>query len=110
TRMNLAAFSPGGVVMKYKNLVKLCLVLTSVVLIAAAGCASGKGAYSSSRAATPQGPAFEVASMLSGTYKLNDGSSDLRLQIGSTGGVGSSFDLLATASGTYQGKPLSQQG
>jgi len=96
--------------MKYRNTVKLCLVLTPLFLAATLGCASGKGAYSSSRAAAPQGPAFEVASMLSGTYKLKDESSDLRLQIGSTGGVGSSFDLLATASGTYQGKPLSQQG
>jgi hypothetical protein len=96
--------------MKHNHAIKLCLVSASIVLAAAAGCASGTGGSSSSASSTPQGPAFEVASMLSGTYQLRDDKSDLRLQIGSTSGAGSNFNLLATASGTYEGRDLHQQG
>jgi hypothetical protein len=107
---DLATLLTGGVVMKHKHTVKASLLLASI-LLAAIGCASAKGGAPYSRsAAPPQGPAFEVASMLSGTYKLRDSNSDLRLQIGSTSGVGSSFNLLATTSGTYNGKDLHQQG
>jgi len=96
--------------MKHKHTVKASLLLASI-LLAAVGCASGRSGSPYSRsAAPPQGPAFEVASMLSGTYKLRDSNSDLRLQIGSTSGVGSSFNLLATTTGTYNGKDLHQQG
>jgi len=97
--------------MKHKHTIKASLLLASI-LLAAIGCASAKGGapYSRSAAAPPQGPAFEVASMLSGTYKLRDSNSDLRLQIGSTSGTGSAFNLLATTSGTYNGKDLHQQG
>jgi hypothetical protein len=92
--------------MKYQSLPKLILVPILVFFAAATGCASGTGGSS----AAVQGPAFDVASMLSGTYKLRDDNSDVRLQIGSTGGVGSNFSLLATASGTYEGRALNQQG
>jgi hypothetical protein len=96
--------------MQYNNhALKICLVTAALLL--AAGCASGsKAGANSSAASAPQGPAFEVASMLSGTYKLRDDSSDVQLQIGTTGGAGSSFNLLATASGTYAGRDLHQQG
>ncbi|HEV8579477.1 MAG TPA: hypothetical protein VGX68_10385 [Thermoanaerobaculia bacterium] len=96
--------------MKYNQAIKLCLVSASLLLAAAAGCASGNAGTKSSASSAPQGPAFQVASMLSGTYQLRDGNSDVRLQIGTTGGAGSNFNLLATASGTYEGRDLHQQG
>jgi len=95
--------------MKHNHTYKLLLVLASILLAAAAGCASSHGSPYSRSAAPPQGPAFEVASMLSGSYRLRDSNSDLRLDIGSTSGIGSRFDLLATTSGTYNGKDLHQQ-
>jgi hypothetical protein len=97
--------------MKHKHTVKISLILGSILLVAT-GCASAKGGSSAARSAAvaPQGPAFEVSSKLSGSYKLKDSNSDLRLDIGSTRGTGTAFSLLATASGTYNGKDVSQQG
>lgn len=92
--------------MKHRTSLKLSLLLGSILLVAT-GCASGHGRSASS--SDVQGPAFQVASMLSGTYALRDDKSDLRLQIGSTGGIGSAMDLVANTSGTYEGRPLSQQ-
>ena len=84
--------------MKYNNLIKLCLVLAAILLI------------SSALPAAAEGPASEVASMISGVHQLKDENSDVRLQISSLSGVGSSVNLLVTGSGTYQGKEVRQQG
>lgn len=54
-------------------------------------------------------PASDVASLLNGTYRLQEGDSNLRLDISSTSGVGSRYELLATASGTYEGRSVSEQ-
>lgn len=87
--------------MKSGGVSKFFLVLLVGVAVTAYGCASGPGAGT--------GPASDVASLLNGTYRLQEGGSDLRLDISSTSGVGSRFELLATASGTYEGRSVSQQ-
>lgn len=83
------------------------LALLVVLGLTAYGCASGSGA--ARNAARGSGPASDVASLLNGTYRLQEGNSDLRLDISSTSGVGSRFELLATASGTYKGRGVSEQ-
>ena len=84
----------------------LLLLLTGLVLTAY-GCASGSGAVGNS--ARGSGPASDVASLLNGTYQLQEGNNNLRLDVSSTSGVGSRYDLLATASGTYEGRNVSEQ-
>lgn len=86
-----------------KTLLLLLISLTTVLT----ACASGGTQGSQSTGA--RGPAFDVATLLSGTYRLQD-DSNLRLDISSTGGVGSSFSLLATTSGTYKGRSINEQG
>jgi hypothetical protein len=81
--------------MKYKNLVKFCLVLAAILLPAAAAA---------------QGPAAEVAAMISGTHQLRHDNSDVRLQISSISGGGSMVNLLVTASGTYEDRDIRRQG
>jgi hypothetical protein len=87
-----------------KILVLLLISLTAIL----AGCAAG--GTQGGQSAGARGPAFDVATLLSGTYRLQDDGSNLRLDISSTGGVGSSFNLLATTSGTYKGRSISEQG
>lgn len=84
--------------MKYNNLIKLSLIFAAILLV------------SSARTAAAQGPASEVASMISGVHQLRNENSDVRLQISSTGGVGSTVNLLVTASGRYNGRDVRQQG
>lgn len=81
-------------------------VLLAALALIATGCAGG-GAASSG--AVGSGPASDVASLLNGTYRLQEGDSDLRLDISSTSGVGSSYSLLATASGRLDGRSISEQ-
>ena len=80
-----------------KKSASFSLVLGTIVLIAGLG------------AAFAAGPASDVASLLSGTYRLQGDSTDVRLQFAGVGGTGSTLDLLATASGTYKGKDVHQQ-
>ncbi len=84
--------------MKHSTIIKISLVLAAIFLVSAP------------RSAAAQGSASEVASMISGTHQLRNEDSDVRLQISSTGGVGSTMNLLVTASGTYKGKEVRQQG
>jgi hypothetical protein len=84
---------------------KSIFVLLAVLGLAAYGCASG----AAGNAVRGSGPASDVASLLNGTYRLQEGNSDLRLDISSTSGVGSRYELLATASGTYEGRSVSEQ-
>ncbi|HEV2851845.1 MAG TPA: hypothetical protein VHC97_03485 [Thermoanaerobaculia bacterium] len=80
-----------------------------VLLAVLAACASRSNSGSQSVGA--RGPAFDVATLISGTYRLqNRGDSNLRLDISSTGGVGSELELLATASGRYAGRNVNEQG
>jgi hypothetical protein len=87
-----------------KILVLLLISLTTVLT----GCATGGSQGGPSTGAL--GPASDVATLLSGTYRFQDDDSNLRLDISSTGGVGSTFNLLATTSGTYEGRSISEQG
>lgn len=80
-----------------KKLVSLSLVLGTIVLIAGLDAASAAG------------PASDVASLLSGSYRLQGDNTDVRLKFAGVGGTGSTLDLLATASGTYKGKDVHQQ-
>jgi hypothetical protein len=84
----------------------IVFVLLAGLILTAAGCAARGGAK---YATTGSGPASDVASLLNGTYRLQEGNSDLRLDISSTSGVGSSFSLLATASGRLDGRSVSEQ-
>ena len=84
---------------------KSILLLILTLTLTAYGCASGSGGG----VQRGSGPASDVATLLNGTYQLQEGNSDLRLDISSTSGVGSRFDLLATASGTYEGRSVSEQ-
>jgi hypothetical protein len=84
--------------MKHNNLIKLCLVLAAILLIP------------SVRPAAAQGPASEVAAMIAGVHQLKNDHADVRLQISSLSGTGSTVNLLVTASGTYAGKGIRQQG
>jgi hypothetical protein len=95
--------------MKPYNRCRLFPIFLLVVLVALTACASrGSG---EDRPVGARGPAFDVATLLSGTYQLqNRGDSNLRLDISSTGGVGSNFELLATASGRYAGRNVNEQG
>ena len=81
--------------MKYRNIVAAHLVLVSLLLIVPIAAA--------------QGPASALAKLLSGTYRLHGDNTDARLQLVGVGGTGSTLDVLATASGTYQGKDVHQQ-
>lgn len=83
----------------------LFIFLASLVLTAAS-CATRGGAQYATRGS---GPASDVASLLNGTYRLQEGDSDLQLDISSTSGVGSSFSLLATASGKLDGRSVNEQ-
>lgn len=95
--------------MKHSNPSKiLVLLLISSLTAVLTGCATGGSQGGSSDGA--RGPAFDVATLLSGTYRLQDEGSNLRLDISSTGGVGSTFNLLATTSGTYAGRNVNEQG
>lgn len=82
------------------------LLLTGLVALTACASRGTKG----DRPTGARGPAFDVASLLSGTYRLQNGDSNLRLDVSSTSGVGSNFELLATASGRYGGRSVSEQG
>jgi len=82
--------------MKHRNIVAVPLALVSLFLMAAAAAA--------------QGPASEVAKLLSGTYRLQGDKTDVRLRFAGVGGTGSTMDLLATASGTYKGTDIHHQG
>lgn len=83
-------------------------ILLLAGLVALTACASrGTGP---DRPVGARGPAFDVATLLSGTYRLQETNSNLRLDISSTGGVGSNFELLATASGRYAGRNVNEQG
>ncbi len=84
--------------MKHKTLIPICLVLAVIFLLASA------------RSAAAQGPASEVASMISGTHQLRNDKSDVRLQIGSLSGGGSTVNLLVTATGTHEGREVRHQG
>lgn len=84
----------------------LCVLLAGLILLTVAGCATQGGAQYTARGS---GPASDVASLLNGTYRLQEGDSDLQLDISSTSGVGSSFSLLATASGKLDGRSVSEQ-
>lgn len=94
--------------MKQSNLSKILVLLLISLTTVLTGCASGGN--QSGQSAGARGPAFDVAALLSGTYRLQDEGSNLRLDISSTGGVGSTFNLLATTSGTYEGRSISEQG
>lgn len=94
--------------MKPYNHRSLLPILLLAGLVALAACASG--GTGQDRSAGARGPAFDVASLLSGTYRLHNGDSNLRLDISSTGGVGSELELLATASGRYGGRNVNEQG
>ncbi len=87
-----------------KILVLLLISLTTVLTACASGGPQG------GQSTGGRGPAFDVATLLSGTYRLQDEGSNLRLDISSTGGVGSSLNLLATTSGTYKGRSINEQG
>ncbi|HEY0512512.1 MAG TPA: hypothetical protein VGH73_11440 [Thermoanaerobaculia bacterium] len=88
------------------------------VLIVLAGLLAGLGwqgaavaqTDDSKGSSTRHGDAAEVASMLAGSYQLKRDDADLRLQIDSQGGTGKAGTLLATVSGRFQGKDVSQQG
>jgi len=90
---------------QFNKAIPAFVLLTGLSLIAA-GCATRGGAKYATRGS---GPASDVASLLNGTYKLQEGNSDLQLNISSTSGVGSSFNLLATASGRLDGRSVSEQ-
>jgi len=93
--------------MKPYNRCRFFPILLLALLVTLTACASrGTGGNRSTGA---RGPAFDVASLLSGTYKLQNSDSDVKLDISSTSGVGRDFDLLATASGTYKGRGVSEQ-
>lgn len=91
-----------------KILVLLLISLTPILTGILTGCATSGGQGSPSAGAL--GPASDVATLLSGTYRLQDEGSNLRLDISSTGGTGSTLDLLATTSGTYEGRSINEQG
>lgn len=91
-----------------KVLALLLISLTTILTGFLTGCATGSSQGGASTGG--RGPAFDVAALLSGTYRLQDDDSNLRLDISSTGGVGSTFDLLATTSGTYEGRSINEQG
>jgi len=84
------------------------LAFVAGLAVVLCGCASGGNRGSQSDGA--RGPAFDVASLISGNYRLQDGDSNVRLDISGTSGVGSRFNLLATASGTYRGRGVNEQG
>jgi hypothetical protein len=89
---------------------RFVFVLLASLAVALTGCASG-GNQGGQPGSTGSGVgASDVASLLNGNYQLQDGDSDLRLNISSTRGVGSRFTLLATASGTYEGRGVNEQG
>ena len=94
--------------MKQSNPSKILVLLLISLIAVLTACASGGTRNGQSTGA--RGPAFDVAALLSGTYKLQDDNSNLRLDISSTGGVGSTLNLLATTSGTYEGRSISEQG
>lgn len=94
--------------MKQSNPAKIFVLLLISLTAVLTGCATGGTQGGQSDGA--RGPAFDVATLLSGTYRLQDDNSNLRLDISSTGGVGSTLDLLATTSGTYKGRSISEQG
>lgn len=94
--------------MKLSNPSKVLVLLMISLTMALTGCAAG--GTQGGQPAGARGPAFDVATLLSGTYRLQEESSNLRLDISSTGGVGSTFSLLATTSGTYKGRSISEQG
>ena len=94
--------------MKQSNPSKILVLLLISLTTILTACAAGGSRSGQSPGA--QGPAFDVAALLSGTYRLQEDSSSLRLDISSTGGVGSTFSLLATTSGTYKGRSISEQG
>ena len=83
----------------------------AVVLSSLAGCASGgdRAGQRASQSDGARGPAFDVASLISGNYRLQDGDSNVRLDVSGTSGVGSRFSLLATASGTFRGRSVNEQ-
>jgi hypothetical protein len=83
------------------------LAFVAGLAIVLSGCASGGSRGSQSDGA--RGPALDVASLLSGNYRLQDGDSNVRLDVSGTSGVGSRFSLLATASGTYRGRGVNEQ-
>jgi hypothetical protein len=88
-------------------------VFIPVVLILLLGCASSGGDRASSGSSGKSrgsGPASHVASMISGTYRLQEPDSDLRLTISSTGGTGQMLDLFASARGSVGGRNVSEQG
>jgi hypothetical protein len=90
---------------------RLVFILFASLAVALTGCASGGNQAGSQQGGSSNGVgASDVASLLNGSYKLQDSGSDLRLNISSTQGVGSRFTLLATASGTYQGHGVNEQG
>lgn len=84
--------------MKHKTLITISLVIAAIFLL------------SSARSAAAQGPASEVASMISGAHQFRNEKSEVRLQISSLSGGGSTVNLLVTASGTHEGREVRQQG
>ena len=94
--------------MKQSNPSKVLAFLLISLTTILTGCATGSSQGGPS--AGGRGPAFDVATLLSGTYRLQGDGSNLRLDISSTGGVGSTFNLLATTSGTYEGRSINEQG
>lgn len=86
-------------------------VLLAAVAVTLSGCASGPGGRNNG-SALGAGPVSAIVQTLPGTYRLQEGGADLRLEI-STLGTGESlgsYNLLATASGTYQGRTVNEQG
>lgn len=94
--------------MRQHRRTKPTLILLAALALVLSGCASTDGG--GNQAVRGSGPASNAADLLSGSYRLQDDNSDLRLEISSTGGVGSTMNLLATASGTYEGRSVSEQG
>ncbi len=87
-------------------------------LVLLAGLVAGLGWQGSAAAqrddhkgsSTRRGGAPEVASMLTGTYQLKSDTTDLKLQVMSSGGTDRSGNLQATLSGRFQGQEVNQQG
>lgn len=90
-----------------KSCKPILLIPILTLALTAFGCASGSGGARDNERSS--GPASDVASLLNGTYQLQEGGNNLRLDISSTSGVGSRFNLLATASGTYEGRSINEQ-
>jgi hypothetical protein len=89
---------------------RFVFILLVSLAVALTGCASGGNQGGQKDGDSTGARASGVASLLNGSYQLQGGDSDLRLDISSTRGFGSRFTLLATASGTYQGRGVNEQG